>query len=216
MYNNKIGNLFKYVAISILFMLIGFIFGVMFIPASVVQFANMLLAVILLLFLIMSFFFHKKKRFNIPLSGVYAFTFIDGILTYPAFMYYAADLGLPLFFSIVAGTFLIFAVLSVIALKQRDNAFISWGKTLSTVLIVLIIVGIVNLFLQVELINILYSFVGIILFSAYILFDVNMFKSDMQYINDKNDYAYYVLQIYLDIINLMLDLLNFASSLNDD
>lgn len=210
---NKLGNLFKYLAISILFMLVGFTVGLLFIPASVVAIANKLLLVFLIFMMLFSLF--SRKRGRIPMLVVWLYTFLEGILCYPTFMYYLADLGVGLFFSIIIGVFVIFAILSIIALRQPDNKFIGLGKILFVSLFVLIIVGIVNIFIGSTFINILYSLGGIVVFVGYILFDINGFKSNMHNIEDRDDYSIWVLNIFLDILNLLLDMLNLASSLDD-
>ena len=83
---NPMSLIFKYLAVSILFMFIGFMFGQIFIPVSFVYYANMIFMFLMIGLLIMSLLSRKNiipRSFS--MNFVYVFTFIDGILTYPLF-----------------------------------------------------------------------------------------------------------------------------------
>ena len=58
---------------------------------------------------------------------------------------------------------------------------------------------------------------GIILFSAYILYDVSLLKYDIQSggVTCRNDLSIHVLNLYLDFVNILLDLLRIVSELKD-
>lgn len=216
---NSIGQLFKYFTISLVFMLLGFIVGVLFIPESVVAVANMFFVVALIAILIFSIIIklkNKKRtgRMSFSMWLVYGYTFIEGILLYPVLMYYLERLGMVFFFNILLSTIALFATLSVVAARKPAGTFIGFGNVLFPALLILVIMSIINLFLQVSLLNTLLSCAGVIIFSLYILYDVNRFKSDLEngYIQTRNDYSIFVLDIFLDFINLLLDLLDLFDS----
>ena len=62
------------------------------------------------------------------------------------------------------------------------------------------------------MLSMILSAVGIAVFSTYILVDVKQFKTAYEtgMINDSSDYSIYVLNVYFDIINLLLDILDFV------
>ena len=204
-------KLYQYLAISLLATVVGFFVGLFFIPESVIAIANTILLVFMVIMLIGAWIMKlvKKKAsgpIRFPMWVVYAFAFVEGALLYPALMYYLASLGTILFAEIVIGTMVIFGVLAYIS-------FVGLGKVLFVILTVMVIVSIVNIFLRIDMISLILSAVGILVFSLYILYDINQFKSAYEagYINDSSDYSIYVLNVYLDIINLLLDLLDFIN-----
>ena len=214
-------KLFKYFAASLLFMLAGFFAGLMFIPESIVAIANMLWTVILLVMIICSWITKSKRKRGLPrfsIYWVYLFTFVNGILLYPTLMYYLAALGVILFLNIILSTFLIFAVMSYIGAKQESGSFIGLSKILYIALTVLVIMSIVNLFLHIGWLPILLSAAGIVIFTLYIMVDINQFKTAeaMGLIRDEKDYSFFILGLFFDFINLMLDLLNIASIVKKD
>lgn len=215
-------KLFKYLAISLAFMVIGFFVGLAFVPVELVAIANTLLLAVLVVFMIVALimkFVKKKSRhpLRFPMWVVYLFTFIDGILTYPVLMYYLQSLGTIIFMNIILSVLIIFGILSYVASKQKSGSYVKLGRVLGIALVVLIVMSLVNIFMQVDTMSILISAAGVVIFSAYILVDVNQFKSAYEagMIQEKNDYSIFVLNIYLDIINLLLDLLDLVNRLKD-
>jgi FtsH-binding integral membrane protein len=206
-----------------LFSVTGFFVGLFFIPESFIAIANMIMLVLVVGLLIASFIIKLIKRnrtrpIRFPMSLVYLFTFVEGALMYPSLMYYLQSLGVILFAEIVIGTMLIFGILAYIGQKQESGSFIGLGKILFIALSVIVVLSIVNIFLQIDVLSMLISGLGILIFSAYILVDVNQFKTAYEcgYIQDKDDYSIYVLNIYLDIINLLLDILDFVNRLKNN
>lgn len=215
-------KLYQYVAISLLATVVGFFVGLFFIPESVIAIANMIMMVFLAIMLIGAWIVKlmKKKRsgpIRFPMWVVYAFAFVEGALLYPTLMYYLASLGTVLFAEIVIGTMVIFGVLAYIGQTKESGSFVGLGKILFVVLTVMVIASIVNIFLQVGIVSMILSAVGILVFSLYIVYDINQFKTAYEagYINDSSDYSIYVLNVYLDIINLLLDLLDFINSIKN-
>ena len=65
--------------------------------------------------------------------------------------------------------------------------------------------------------TIVISAISVLLFSFYIIYDINLIKRDIQYrqITDKDDLSIHVLNLYIDFINILLDLLRIVSKLDD-
>lgn len=215
-------KLYKYLAIALLCTVIGFFAGLFFIPVEWIAIANTILMVFmvcLLIFTLIMKLVKKRSRgpIRFPIFWVYLFAFVEGALLYPALLYYLASLGVILFAEIVIGTMLIFAVLAYIGQKNESGSFVGLGKILAVVLTIMVLVSIVNLFLQIDMVSMIISAVGILVFSAYILVDINRFKTAYEagYIQDSEDYSIHVLNVYLDIINLLLDILDFVNRIRN-
>ena len=218
----ELSKLYQYLAISLLATVVGFFIGLFFIPESVIAVANIILLVFLAAVLIGAWilrFVKKKARSRIRFSiwFVYIFALIEGALLYPALMYYLASLGVVLFAEIVIGTMVIFGVLAYIGQKKISGSYIGLGRILFVILTVMIILSIINIFLRVDMLSMILSAVGIAVFSAYILVDVNQFKTAYEagMIHDSSDYSIYVLNVYFDIINLLLDILDLVRRIKD-
>lgn len=215
---NPMEAVFKYLSISIVFMFVGFLFGKLFVPASLVYAANIFVVVLIVGLLLFSLLSRKNvipRSFS--MNFVYLFTFVDGILMYPILTYYLYDLGTTLFMNVVLGTCVLFALLALIAHRKPAGHYIGLGSTLFAGLAVLIVMSVVNIFIQGTVFNIAVSALGIIIFSAYILYDISLLKYDIESggITCKNDLSIYVLNLYLDFVNILLDLLRIVSDLDN-
>lgn len=210
---NAIADIFKYLAISILFCFLGYGFGVAFVPESIAMAANIIVILMVVGLLILCLVSRKgiiPDRFS--MNWVYLFTFIDGILLYPIIQMYVGSLGKEIVISILAVTALIFFVLSMIAKKENSDKYLKLGSTLFTGLIILIPFTIIAAFVGFGTFNIVVSIFSIIIFSGYILYDVSLVKHKIEsgQINDSNDLSIHVLNLYLDFINIFLDILNLV------
>lgn len=216
---NPIADVFRYLAISIMFMFVGFLFGKLFVPESLVYAANIFVGALVIGLLVFSLMSRKGViPASFSMNFVYLFTFVDGILIYPVLSYYLYGLGTTLFMNIVLGTCVLFAILSLIAHRKPAGHYIGLGNILLTGLIVVIIMSVVNsVFIQGTTFTIGVSVLGIVVFSGYILYDISLLKYDIESgrITCKNDLSIHVLNLYLDFVNILLDLLRIASDLTD-
>jgi modulator of FtsH protease len=100
------------------------------------------------------------------------------------------------------GTSVIFFSLATLAtVTRRDFSFM--GKFLFIGLIVLIIASLANIFLHVPGLHLAISAAAVMLFSAYILFDVSQIIH-----GGETNYVMATLNLYLDIYNIFVSLLN--------
>lgn len=215
---NPMSSIFKYLAISILFMFIGFMFGQMFIPVTFAYYANMIFTFLIIALLIMSLLSRKKiipRRFS--MNFVYGFTFIDGIIIYPLLQYYLEDLGKNVFISILVASIVLFLVLAKISSMKESGYYLGLGNMLFAGIIGILIASIINIFIGGAMLSIVISILGVVIFSGYVLYDISLVKHEIQNgeIRGKNDLSIHVLNLYLDFINILLDLLNIASILDD-
>lgn len=109
--------------------------------------------------------------------------------------------GASLIMTAFGGTATIFAVMATIAtVSKRD--FSGMGKWLFAGVLVIIVAAVANIFLQMPALFLAISVVAIMIFSAYILYDVQ------QVINGgQTNYILATLSIYLDAYNIFANLL---------
>ena len=83
--------------------------------------------------------------------------------------------------------------------------------------ICLVLLTIFNIFIGSNIISIGLSILGLVVFSGYVLYDVSLIKYEIMYgnLNTTNDLSIHVLNLYIDFINILLDMLNIASKIND-
>jgi modulator of FtsH protease len=139
------------------------------------------------------------------------FTLVAGIFLGPM-LQFALHLknGAQLIAMSAGGTGLIFFSLATIAtVTKKDFSFM--GKFLFIGLVLLIIASLANIFLAIPAMALTISAIAVMIFSAYILFDVS------QIINGgETNYLMATVQLYLDIYNIFVNLLNILIALNGE
>ena len=143
-----------------------------------------------------------KHTRGINLAVLFAFTFISGLTIAPllASIFAMADGA-----AIVGQAFLMTAVafggISMFAMTTKRD-FSSIGKFLIIALIIMIVAGISNIFIQSSMMQLMIASAGALLFSAFILYDTqNIIKGNY----DSPVEA--ALSLYLDFFNLFISLL---------
>jgi modulator of FtsH protease len=108
------------------------------------------------------------------------------------------------------GTGAIFLALAAIASTgKRDFSFL--GKFLMVGIILLILAMFANMFFQIPALTLTLSAAAVLLFSGFILFDVNRIVN-----GGETNYVMATLSIYLDIYNLFVNLLQLLMMLMGD
>ncbi|RXJ84040.1 Bax inhibitor-1/YccA family protein [Arcobacter sp. CECT 8985] len=159
-------------------------------------------------------FFVIPKVKNTPgvnLAVLFAFTFITGLTIAPLL---TAIFAMPSGASIVGQAFLMTAVafggISMFAMTTKRD-FSSIGKFLFIALIIMIVAGISNIFIQSSMFQLVIASAGALLFSVFILFDTQ------QIIRGGYDSPVEAaLSLYLDFFNLFVSLLQILGIMNSD
>ena len=94
-----------------------------------------------------------------------------------------------------------FALAGFATVTKRDFSFM--GKFLFIGLILLIIASLANIFLQIPAMSLTISAVAVLLFSAFILYDVSRIVN-----GGETNYVMATMGLYLNIYNLFTSLLN--------
>ncbi|WP_269530736.1 Bax inhibitor-1/YccA family protein [Chitinimonas sp. BJYL2] len=161
----------------------------------------------LILFLAVSFgaFFAIEKTKRSPMGVVL-------LLAYTGFMglwlsqYLQVALsfsnGAQLITTAAVGTGAIFFTLATIAtVTKRDFSFM--GKFLMVGAVVLLLAAVANVFMEIPALSLTISAVAVLLFSAFILYDISKIVN-----GGETNYVTATLQLYLDIYNVFISLLN--------
>ncbi|WP_394777713.1 Bax inhibitor-1/YccA family protein [Undibacterium sp.] len=149
------------------------------------------------------FAIEKTKNSAIGIAVLLGFTFFMGLLLSRLISHTLGfSNGASLIMLAFGGTAAIFGVMATIAtVSKRD--FSGLGKWLFVGVLVLLVASIANMFLQMPALYLALSVLGILIFSAYILYDVQ------DVINGgETNYISATLRIYLDLYNIFVRLLS--------
>jgi len=100
------------------------------------------------------------------------------------------------------GTGLIFMAMATYAtVTKRDFSFM--GKFLFVGLILLVVASLANLFFQIPALALTISAIAVLLFSAYLLYDISRIVN-----GGETNYVMATMSVYLDLYNIFVNLLN--------
>jgi modulator of FtsH protease len=153
----------------------------------------------------MAMLFGVSALRNSPMGVVLllGFTFVAGIFLGPI-LQVALSLrnGSQLVGLAAGGTGLIFMTLATYAtVSKRDFSFM--GKFLLIGLILLVVASLANLFFQIPALSLTISAIAVLLFSAYLLFDISRIVN-----GGETNYVMATMSVYLNLYNLFINLLN--------
>lgn len=208
-----IGDLLKYLFISLAITVGGLIIGSM-LPINLVYTLGIIFPIVLL---VLTLGMVLMKKSGISMTFVYIYSFILGITLYPSMLFYVSYLGASIVLCVFIGTLIFVGLLSLMSFNKGNDNILKLGPILFALTIGLIIVSLLMIFFtKLSGLSLIITIVSIVIFSLWVVYDVYVFKKSMPYIRDTNDLAPHVLNIYVDFINLLLDLLRLLSILKSD
>ena len=145
------------------------------------------------------------------IAALLGFTFVAGVFLGPI-LQVALHLknGAQLIGLAAGGTSVIFFSLATIATTtKRDFSFM--GKFLFIGLILLIVASLANMFFQIPALSLTISAIAVMIFSAYILFDVSRIVQ-----GGETNYVMATLALYMDIYNLFINLLSLLMAFSGE
>ena len=145
------------------------------------------------------------------IAALLGFTFVAGVFLGPI-LQVALHLknGAQLIAMAAGGTGLIFFSLATIAtVTKKDFSFM--GKFLFIGLILLIVASLANLFFQIPALSLTISSIAVLIFSAYILFDVSRIVH-----GGETNYVMATLGIYMSLYNLFINLLSLLMAFSGE
>src|SRR5512141_685258 len=139
------------------------------------------------------------------------FTFVAGVFLGPI-LQVALHFknGAQLVGMAAGGTSIIFFSLATIATTTKKD-FSFMGKFLFIGLILLVVASLANMFFQIPALALTISAIAVMIFSAYILYDVSQIVH-----GGETNYMMATLSLYMDIYNLFINLLNLLMAFSGD
>lgn len=151
----------------------------------------------------------RKTPHNFIFLGI--FTICEGFLLGVTSARYT-----PFEILLAVGICIIIVVSLTLFAFQTKIDFTMCGGFLLCTLIILIIFGIVAAFVQSKIVNIVYSCLGALIFSFYLVFDTQMMiGGNHKYSISPEEYVFASLSLYLDIINLFTYILSIIANIRD-
>ncbi len=143
---------------------------------------------------------------------LYSFSFVQGLMLGPVIAAYVGAGMLPIVVEAGVATVMVTAAMSAIGLNVKRDLSV-WGTFLFSALIGLVGIMIVNLFLAASFVSIVASSAAVGLFSLFLIYDTNRIRSTPDTMANA---VVICLDLYLDILNLFLNLLRLLAELEDD
>lgn len=156
------------------------------------------------------FFFaiEKFKNSGLGVLLLLGFTFFMGVML-SRMLGYVLGLsnGASLIATAFGGTALVFAGMATVASTMKRDVS-SMGKWLFVGLAVLIVAGVANIWLQMPALHLALSAMGVVIFSAFILYDLKRIID-----GGETNYVTATLSVYLSVYNLFSSLLHLLTAL---
>lgn len=171
----------------------------LFLPLSILEVVLLLIAI-----------FARRGK-SLSYGFLFIFTFISGITTFPIVSYYVSTVGGNVVINALGTTTVVFAGVAIYATKtKRDFSFLR-GMLLAS-LISLVAIGIFNIFWPLATGGMLaYSFIGVLVFSGYVLYDFNRMK---RHGVTADQVPLMALNLYLNFLNLFISILRIFGILS--
>jgi FtsH-binding integral membrane protein len=171
--------------------------------------------VILLAPLAMIFVFHAVLQSTespiVAHSLLQIFSATFGISLSVIFHQYSAGLITSAFL----GATVLFSTMAIYGMTTNRD-LTSIGSFLMIGLIALIIVSIINIFIGNSVLDMALSAIGIIIFLGFTAYDAQSIQESLRYGSSTNLEVMGAMSLYLDFINLFMDLLRLLGALSDD
>lgn len=152
---------------------------------------------------------HKMQPTTAKISYL-LYTFFSGLTFASLFVVYKLE-SIILVFAVTAILFLLFAVIG--RFTKMDLSKI--GTYLIMMLIGIILCTLVNLFLQNSTFDIIISAISVVVFLGFIAYDVQKIKRLNGYLAEDNLAVIGAFELYLDFINIFIDLLRLFGKADD-
>lgn len=152
---------------------------------------------------------HKMQPTTAKISYL-LYTFFSGLTFASLFVVYKLE-SIILVFAVTAVLFLLFAIIG--HFTKMDLSKI--GTYLIMMLIGIILCTLVNLFLQNSTFDIVISAISIVVFLGFIAYDVQKIKRLNGYLVEDNLAVIGAFELYLDFINIFIDLLRLFGKADD-
>ena len=153
-----------------------------------------------------------KMNKNVAICLYLFYTFLTGLTISFIFIAYKLS-SISVIFLITSILFAIFALIGKYTKIDLSKIWIY----LTIALIAIIVLSIINMFVLSEKLDMITCIIGIVVFLGYIAYDMQRISRSQDYdqINDTSYPIVFAFNLYIDFINLFIDLLRLFGSKND-
>ncbi len=200
--NRVLRNTYALLSLSMVPTIIGAMFGTSF--AAPLLMGSPILSLVIFLGGAFALMYGVEKTKNSSLGVVFllAFTFFMGVMLGPLLrVALGFSNGGTLIAMAAGGTGAIFLVLSGIASTSKRD-FSNMGKFLMIGAVLLLLASIANVFLQIPALHLAVSAIAVLVFSGFILYDINRIIQ-----GGETNYISATMSVYLSIYNVFVSLL---------
>ena len=206
--NKVLRNTYALLGVSLFPTVIGALIGMSmnfgFAQASPIMFMLVTLAGIFGMF----FLIRKNRNNSMGVVFLLGLTFLLGVMLGPILQVaFSMSNGGQIVSLAAGGTGVIFVTLAGIATTSKRD-FSSMGKFLMIGLILLVLAMLANMFFQIPALSLAISSIAVLIFSGFILYDVNRIVR-----GGETNYVMATLALYLNIYNLFVHLLHLLMAL---
>ena len=150
------------------------------------------------------------KNSSLGLLFIMLFTGIQGFSLGPILNHYLNMAnGAEVIMSAAGATALVFFALSMYVLNTKKD-FSFMGGFLMVGIIAFLVLSVVSIFVQIPMLHMALGYIGVLLFSAFILYDTSNIVN-----GGEGNYISATVSLYLDVLNLFLSLLRVLGGSND-
>jgi FtsH-binding integral membrane protein len=148
----------------------------------------------------------RNSALGVP--ALFGFTFIAGLMLTPILTVAGGLRNGGQLIGLAGGmtAAIFFAMATIATVTKRDFSFM--GKFLFIGLVLLVVASLANIFFQIPALSLTISAIAVLLFSAYLLYDVSSIVN-----GGETNYISATLKIFLDLFNLFISLLNILMAL---
>lgn len=177
---------------------------------------NMFLIVILELILVFVFSLLRNKISSSTAKVLFViYSFTTGLTLSSIFLYYKIGSIIMVFLS----TSLMFGLMAIYGYVTKQDLS-SFGKILFFALIAIIVMSIINMFVLNSSLGLIISIVSIVIFLGFTAWDMKKLKEIYNYYEGNDEELskasiYGALDLYLDFVNIFLDLLRLFGNRRD-
>ncbi|PSL36191.1 hypothetical protein B0H99_10712 [Planomicrobium soli] len=194
------------------FSLLWVVSGIGVIAGQFVPPALMLPLMIVEVILLISMIFIRKAR-KAGRTFAMVFALISGVTLYPVLTYYVGSLGGEVVLAVFVSTAVVFAAYGLIGYRMNKN-LVGWSSYLFVALIAFFVISLFGFFVPFSSgFAMMLSMGGVLLFSLYTIYDFNRIRH--QPMTDQ-DVPFVAIGLYLDFLNLFLNILRLTSFLSRD
>ena len=202
--NAVLRNTYWLLALSMLPTVAGAFVGMQFNFAAVFKSAPIMAPLLMFAAMLGSLFVVTRLRNSAwGVVALLGFTFIAGVFLTPILSVAAGFRNGGQLVALAGGmtAAIFFAMATIATVTKKDFSFM--GKFLMVGLVLLIVASLANLFFQVPALSLTISAIAVLIFSAYILYDVSNIVR-----GGETNYVMATLGLFLNLYNLFISLLN--------